>query len=293
MRSVMNSKEQFYTDEYRKATAPYASDAKDKETLNLDDAYNKTEYKYNPSHTKNTEGTIEWSVKNLDEIVFKAKIHKKELLDILEMGNLTVVSNHATWANLVILAYVLNKALGVSYENFFIAVGPAITIDLDFLNNAQGVANIIKTLPEKLAKESPGLSEHMSRLFINSLKKDVLSKVGKIVLIAPSGTTDIQENEKILMKNPEGEGIAKLIGLTSRTDHCKVFYAIMNDIEVFQNKSISQGWVGLETIKPMDAPKTTQDIRRNMRPLLLDKEGNKIGAFYNLMPNGEREIISH
>lgn len=277
--------------DYQKSTEVYRKDAKKKGTFNEADNYKKAFFPYEKKGTKQVEELNEFCIEDIEESILKVRENKNEIFEALKKGNLVVLANHDTWANLVILAYIFHKAIDISYEEFFIIVGPAITLDLEHLASASGVANVVKTLPEKLAEEYPELAKAMFRTFLGALKKQVLRKIGKIIFLAPSGTTDKFEDGKILMKNPKnGKGVVSLINKLSVKEG-RVMYIGTNTREVFPNKKPAKGKVYMKISEIIDNPTTMAEVRKNLKPLVLDKNGREIGEFYKLNADKEIEII--
>lgn len=86
-----------------------------------------------------------WFVQNMDQVLAEFE-GNKSTLEILKSGeNMLVISNHATWANLVLLAFCFHYVYGIPREQLYTMVGPAIFTNEFNFQVGRHFSNLIKT----------------------------------------------------------------------------------------------------------------------------------------------------
>ena len=131
-------------------------------------------------------------VENLQMIAWEFQKNKKEILEALEKWNLIIMSNHASWMNLPIIAICLHLYCWIPQEEIYTLLWPAITTR-EFSFSMIHFSNLLKTVPD--TQNGNIIPEEMAR----SIRSKMFEKVrelfrhgkGKVFLVAPSGTTDI------------------------------------------------------------------------------------------------------
>ncbi len=70
-----------------------------------------------------------WSlfIKNLSDIAHDFRSNSEAILSAGDKKHCVVLSNHATWLNLPLIAYCLHEFVGIPREDIYILLGPAIT----------------------------------------------------------------------------------------------------------------------------------------------------------------------
>jgi len=161
---------------------------------------------------------------NHDEVrslfVGKEGERQQEISEILEQGNLVIVSNHCTWLNLPMIVASLHLELGIPLDKITTILGPALTTYEQGLGVA-GISNLIKTIPEtpngRLDKVAADLQR---KVRMNSLRKinELMKETGQVLIMSPGGTTDRITKEAIeLLK--ASKGTQKLVKSLAKKNH--------------------------------------------------------------------------
>ncbi len=151
--------------------------------------YNQSLHLYDPKYAKPGDESIENHVLTLDALRLKTKEPEPHILKVLENGNLVFLLNHDVTINLKILSYLINNVLKVAREDIYQVLGPIFVMHEEYFRLGTGGGNIINVLPRKLAKKAPELIKPMGRAFLK-IQKEISKKTGKVIIIAPGGTTD-------------------------------------------------------------------------------------------------------
>jgi hypothetical protein len=222
------------------------------------------------------------NVQNIHKLVKYFRENSDEIWKVLETGNLTILSNHGTWLNLPILAYALHEGLGIEYEELYIILGPAITLNKQFRELVRQVANLMKTWPPTIKPVSRKVRVTVLSNFKKTVKKEISEKTGKIILFSPSGTTDDPENG---MRDPV-EGVIKLI----KSMAYYVLYLPINDLEIFHEKNLQKGDIYFKSSGIKKAPESLEEYRREMLKLIpIISKGRNPANFYTL--NEDKQVV--
>lgn len=140
---------------------------------------------------------------------------KEEISEILENGNLFIVSNHCTWLNLPLIVSSLHIEHGIPLNRINTVLGPALTTYEQGLGVA-GVSNLIKTIPEtpngRLDQVAPDLQKRVRRASLRKIMK-IMSGKGQVLVMSPGGTTDrvTKEAIELLEASRATQGLVKLL----------------------------------------------------------------------------------
>jgi hypothetical protein len=145
-------------------------------------------------------------VQNLPDILLQISSVIDEVQCIRSQGNLIVLSNHASWMNLPLLAVFLNLYAWVPKDKIHTLLWPAITTRALSYAGIVNFSNLLKTVPDtkngnieakKIIKTIRfSMFREVEKIFLTS------ENIGNIFLIAPSGTTDTFLNGKFLLEKP-------------------------------------------------------------------------------------------
>ncbi len=155
-------------------------------------------------------------IRNFSSLSDQFRQRKNDLNDLVPKDKwITILSNHATWANLSIIAFFLEHSLGVNPERIFTLVWPSITTNEFTLAWALRFSNLIKTMPDT-ERGNTGYP-HADQVCSKAIKKilQIMSTSAwnrAFLLIAPSGTTDKFDSEtwKINLARPS-EGTLSIV----------------------------------------------------------------------------------
>lgn len=147
----------------------------------------------------------------LDKLLHSSIGEKKDIL---------ILSNHATWFNLPLIAHCLHRIFKIPKENIYTIIGPAITHSQFSLAGILRFSNALKTSPDT-PKADIGYEkiQEMRKVFFEEIteivKKVNSTKFSRVFLLAPSGTTDQNSGANIIMSQPSG-GTETLVRLLIR-----------------------------------------------------------------------------
>ncbi len=220
-----------------------------------------------------------WFVKNMDQVyevlysVLKSKI--KEWKDIL------ILSNHATWFNLPLIAHCLHRIFGIPKDHIYTIVWPAITHGKFTLAAILHFSNVLKTSPDTPKAEIGyiGILEIRER-FLIELQRIINCKSdnwSRIFLLAPSGTTDLYQDGKIIMQHPS-KWTQALIAMILRRMKLSWFAVWVNDLSMIQPGHSRPNMFG--GVVQVWAREISQGNWKEVIPWqILDQHGNPIGKW--------------
>ncbi len=233
---------------------------------------------------------------NLDSYVDIFREKFQEIVPFLSQGRVLIMSNHSSWVNLSNSTYILKKSLeseNLKSSDFYTFVGSAITYHKTFSKIACENSNLLKTIPDKVfeeyLKKVDISSQAQVRQLLRSIKMELYRKLLEIMneeisrentffMMAPSGTTDVYENNQIKMRKPT-KGV---ITLVNKINPVCIVYVGTNDLDIFKNNQTpypGKTYIKISSpIEPKDFPKTPDDIMEGLLPLIVDKNGNQIGG---------------
>ena len=139
------------------------------------------------------EAKLQYFISNFWEIAQLFQKHREEILQCLETKNLVVISNHASWLNLPLIAICLHAFCWVPKEKIYTLLWPAITTRALAFAGIINFSNVLKTVPDtsngKIIPEEmvTKIREQMYRKLMKSFR----SPEGNVLLVAPSWTTDV------------------------------------------------------------------------------------------------------
>ncbi len=150
-------------------------------------------------------------ISNYSEIWRQFREYKIEWDNAMkEWKGMVILSNHSTWANLPFIAHYLREFLGVDPKDIFIVIWPAITTDSFNLTGMSRFANGLKTVPDTDRWDIAFPSKRMIRANFSKALRQKLSE-WKIILIAPSGTTDKTDRHWLLSMARPSKGTMALL----------------------------------------------------------------------------------
>lgn len=157
---------------------------------------------------------------NYEEVKALFLEHKKQILEILETGNLVIISNHCTWLNLPLIAAFLHEILGISLDKINTILGGALTTQHAGFEVAN-MNRLLKTVPDtpngRLDDVTPGLQKRIPHEFLKALIKQLRNK-GEVFIISPGGTTDRVLKDKIELLEAS-ESTRKLVKKLAKNHH--------------------------------------------------------------------------
>lgn len=223
---------------------------------------------------------FQWFVKNLDQVcdvlekLLRPAIEKKE--------DMLILSNHATWFNLPLIAHCLHRIFGIPKENIYTIIGPAITHSIFSLSGILRFSNAMKTAPDTLKAEIGYENIPKMRIeFLDAVMKLVKSENGtrfpRIFLLAPSGTTDENTGTNIIMAQPS-KGTLTLVRLLLKKLKLKGFVVGVNDVDMIpsgHSRPKAFGGNAYVSWTRVDAGDWKEELPKH----IVDKDGNPIGKW--------------
>ncbi len=230
-----------------------------------------------------------WFVHNIDDVCY---VMQKMRESITSGKNILILSNHATWFNLPLIAHCLHRIFGIPQQDIYTIIGPAITHSHWNLSGIRRFSNTIKTYPntERADTGYSGAREikkKFSHTITDILVSDTNRTSPKIILLAPSGTTDsVTPDGKIAMKEPQiwtEKLIARLLDGSNLTG-----YAVwINDTEIIPSwHSRPQKWNVYVGVSPID----TTNWKKVLANSVQDASGKAIGIWIPPTRKDNKEI---
>lgn len=230
-----------------------------------------------------------WFVHNIDEVCYVMEQMRES---ITSGNNILILSNHATWFNLPLIAHCLHRIFGIPQQDIYTIIGPAITHSHWNLSGIRRFSNTVKTYPntERAVTGYIGAREikkKFSRTIADILVSDTNHTSPKIVLLAPSGTTDsVTPDGKIGMKEPQiwtEKLIVRLLDGSNLTG-----YAIwVNDTEIIPSwHSRPEKWNVYVGVSPID----TTNWKKVLANSVQDASGEAIGIWIPSTRKDNKEI---
>ncbi len=188
-----------------------------------------------------------WFVKNMDQIC----VLLKQLLDWVmhdKEKDILILSNHATWFNLPLLAHCLHRIFGIPKDHIYTIFGPAITHSQFNRAGILKYSNWSKTVPD--TDKAKTWSTQVKSIRIGFLKNTISivqnenpSNFPRVFLLAPSGTTDIQNPDGTLSLVRPSIVTQKLIQeVFSDKLWLEVFCIWVNDLDVLPSWRSRPKW---------------------------------------------------
>lgn len=197
-----------------------------------------------------------WFVRNIDQV---CDVLEQMRNSIESWSDILILSNHATWFNLPLIAHCLHRIFWIPQENIYTILGPAITHSHWSLAGILRYSNALKTYPNT-DKANTGYSQssmiqmnffkHISKI----LNVNNTTRKSRIVLLSPSGTTDKMTSDgKILMQKP-ALGTETLIKFFIRRMGLLGFVVGINDTAIIPSgHSRPTRWDVFVWLKPIDS----------------------------------------
>ncbi len=217
-----------------------------------------------------------WFVQNMDQVLAEFE-GNKSTLEILKSGeNMLVISNHATWANLVLLAFCFHYVYGIPREQLYTMVGPAIFTNEFNFQVGRHFSNLIKTWPQT-DRANTGYS-NINNLRRNALKEilSILKQNGwlwKVVFLAPSATSDDLTDGQIWL-HPPSDSTVSLMERIAKGAH--ILPIGVNDTEIFKWGAPT---VGRAFAKVWRRTKDVSKALQELPTLVRDRRGRVIGKW--------------
>lgn len=182
------------------------------------------------------EWIFNWFVRNIDivcEIFYSLQRSVDSKRDIL------ILSNHATWFNLPLIAHCLHRVLDVPQQDIYTILWPAITHSHWNMAGILRFSNAIKTYPDtpKAATGYEG-SKAIQDNFIGKI--DGIFKIKKqgepsrILLLSPSGTTDKFTSDGDIVMSQPSRWTESLVKILLRRYNMLGFAIGVNDTEIIK-----------------------------------------------------------
>ncbi|NRH20812.1 hypothetical protein HOO68_02080 [Candidatus Gracilibacteria bacterium] len=224
------------------------------------------------------EWIFNWFVRNIDQV---CEVFEQMRYAIESGEDILILSNHATWFNLPLIAHCLHRIFGVPQKNIYTILGPAITHSHWNLSGILRYSNAIKTYPntEKASTGYPE-SKRIQQNFFTKISEVFESKSfikqSRIILLSPSGTTDrINLDGKIEMTKPTS-GTETLIKLLVRRMGLLGFAIGINDTTIIPSGySRPQRGEVFARILPVDHT----DWKQKLPSTVLNEGGKIIGEW--------------
>jgi hypothetical protein len=219
-------------------------------------------------------------VKNFQEVLAEFQNRREEIKEILQNNSLLIATNHATWINFPIIMLALNRALGISREQIYTVLGPALTTYEQGLYCPMSLGNLLKTVPDTKNGNIPGLEQLISSIRKKFLKqiREIAQQPGNIILMAPAGTRDLYDPEtgQIGIKQPS----AGTCGLINKLN-LPTLAVGTNDRAIFgADENVQRGAEYLrlgEIISPGEIDPDLGNLLENLAGLIVDANGNQVG----------------
>lgn len=180
------------------------------------------------------EWIFNWFVRNIDEVCTVLATLRET---IESWSDILILSNHATWFNLPLIAHCLHRIFGIPQKNIYTILGPAITHSHWSLAGILRYSNVLKTYPntEKAHTGYPE-SKQIQKNFFDTITEIFGSKnmngTSRILLLSPSGTTDTITPDGRILITPPTSGTETLIKLLMRRMELLGFAIGVNDTEI-------------------------------------------------------------
>lgn len=210
-----------------------------------------------------------WFVRNINEVceVFSALQES-----VSSKRDILILSNHATWFNLPLIAHCLNRVLHVPQQSIYTILWPVIPHSHWTMAGILRYSNALKTHPDtpKAATGHPG-SKKIREDFLREIDstfnvKTTTERASRILLLSPSGTTDkITSDGRITMSQPS-KGTGWLIKLLLKRFNMIGFAIGVNDTPIIQPwHSRPRKWDAFLKIAPIDSVNWKQVMPETIR----------------------------
>lgn len=217
-----------------------------------------------------------WLVQNMGVILEQFEEHKNDILQT-DTWKILVISNHATWANLPLLAFCFHYVYGIPKENLYTMVWPAIFTNEFTYQVARHFSNLIKTWPQSRNAQTgypnaKKVSMQAVRKIIGIASSARLD-LPRVIFMAPSGTSDVMKGNSIDM-NPPNEVTKWFISTIAK--RASIVPIGMNDTSIMVNNSLKR-WKAYMRIG--NATRSTDDALKELPSLVRDESGRIMGRW--------------
>lgn len=241
-------------------------------------------------------------IQNFQELVKQFQSVAEKILATIQGGrNVILLTNHLTFGNIPIIIAVLNAAVRQGNEilnQVYTVLGSSLMTNQQERDFILSISNVLLTQPKTERGRVAGYEDiqdetrmKFGKLFLSFLRSernDVMpnqTELGKILIIAPSGTRDVIFDNKVVLRNfTQALGLLKTLA-NKKSGHMLIPIGV-NDAEVYSQRIPQKGNVYMEAGVPIDLTQT--EVDRNVFPqkfleelagLVKDKEGNSIGEW--------------
>ena len=230
-----------------------------------------------------------WFVHNIDEVCYVMEQMRES---ITSGKNILILSNHATWFNLPLIAHCLHRIFGIPQQDIYTIIGPAITHSHWNLSGITRVSNVVKTnaSTERGNTGYSGTGQIRKNFFakiISILESDRDRESPRIILLAPSGTTDrVTPDGTIDMKEPSKWTENLIRCLIDRFRLIGVAIGV-NDTQIIPSwHSRPQKWNVYVGVSPID----TTNWKKVLANSVQDASGKAIGIWIPPTRKDNKEI---
>lgn len=240
-------------------------------------------------------------IQNFQELVEDFKSTAEKILETIKEGrNVLLLTNHLTFGNIPIIIAVLEAASEQGQQvldQVYTVLGASLMTNQREKDFILSLSNVLLTQPKTERGKVKGYEEMQdeSRKEFGNLLLDLLKLgrnkkesdlgQGKIFIIAPSGTRDLMQEGKVLLKNPvQVSGLVRTL-LNKRAEHVIIPIGV-NDEQVYAGRQPQKGDVYLGLGDPIDLSQTEVDRKtfpqvflNELARLVKDKDGHSIGEW--------------
>ncbi len=216
-----------------------------------------------------------WFVQNIDNV---CEVFNQMKSSIKSEKDILILSNHATWFNLPLIAHCLHRIFGIPQSDIYTILGPAITHSKWTLSGILRFSNALKTMPntDRAHTGYDGarkIKKNFSNAIKDTLDRDINRTSPRIILLAPSGTTDKISPASLGMIKPT-IWTKRLVNSLLENQYVTGIAVGVNDTEIIPPwHSRPQKWqvyVGISEIR-------SDNWEERLPKMVLDKWGNPIG----------------
>jgi len=211
---------------------------------------------------------------NYDEVKALFLQHKEHILEILETGNLVIISNHCTWLNLPLIAAFLHETLEIPLDRINTILGGALTTQHAGFEVAN-MNNLYKTVPDtpngRLDTVAPELQKSVHQKFGMAFMRQ-LKQTGHVFLISPGGTTD-KVTPKTIELLEASEGTKHLLANLGKKHH--IWPIATHSGALYTQQKIKPGALRLTEsgiIEPGGTVKALEVLRQSIETLNVDRK---------------------
>jgi hypothetical protein len=218
-------------------------------------------------------------VENLTEIARSFQELSQQIRK--EEGNIFVVTNHMTWANIPFLAFCFHHFLRIPKENLYAMVWPAIfTSEFEF-EGARRWMNLILTWPDTPRwdtwyNQTEQIQKNALRQALKVMRDT--SQWMQVIFLAPSGTSDQVSITCNKMAYPS-EGTLRFMG--SIGNRYPIYPIWVNDSEVMTTDGRPRKWeVHIKIGEPIRSSVADSIVITKLPSLVTNWQGKPIGEWH-------------